>query len=79
MSNSFGGAVILCGDYDKVRAEEDLELEIADLVAFGRPFISNPDFVERLKNDWPLSTPDMETFYTPGEKGYSDYPTHSPS
>ncbi|MEJ2309842.1 MAG: alkene reductase [Gammaproteobacteria bacterium] len=79
MSNSFGGDVILCGDYDKARAEEDLELEIADLIAFGRPFISNPDFVERLRNDWPLAAPDMETFYTPGEKGYSDYPVYTPA
>ena len=79
MSNSFGGDVILCGDYDKARAEEDLKLEIADLIAFGRPFISNPDFVERLRNDWPLAAPDMETFYTPGGKGYTDYPAYSDS
>jgi N-ethylmaleimide reductase len=79
MSNSFGGAVILCGDYDKERAEEDLELEIADLIAFGRPFISNPDLVERLQNDRPLAMPDMDTFYTPGEKGYSDYPPYTDS
>jgi N-ethylmaleimide reductase len=79
MSNSFGGDVILCGDYDKARAEEELKLEIADLIAFGRPFIGNPDFVERLRNDWPLAEADMETFYTPGEKGYSDYPAYEAS
>ena len=78
-TNSFGGDVILCGDYDKARAEEDLKLEIADLIAFGRPFISNPHFVERLRNDWPLAAPDMETFYTPGGKGYTDYPSYSDS
>lgn len=79
MSGHFGGAVILCGDYDKSRAEEDLQLEIANLIAFGRPFISNPDFVERLRNDRPLADQDMDTFYTPGEKGYTDYPLYQES
>jgi N-ethylmaleimide reductase len=45
------------------------------MVTFGRPFISNPDLVERLKNNWPLST-NLQTdlFYTADEKGYTDYP-----
>jgi len=47
----------------------------ADLIAFGRPFISNPDLVARLKQGKPLAEPDQTTFYTPGPAGYTDYPT----
>lgn len=46
----------------------------ADMVSFGAPFIANPDLVERFQNSWPMATPDKETFYTGGEKGYTDYP-----
>ena len=46
----------------------------ADLVAFGRPFLANPDLVERLRRDAPLNTPDKATFYGGGAKGYTDYP-----
>jgi len=52
----------------------------ADLVAYGRPYISNPDLVERFKNHWPLSPcDDMTYWYTPGAQGYTDYPPYSPS
>lgn len=69
-----GQAVILSGGYDRERAEADLQSGAADLVAFGRPFISNPDLVERMKFGIPLAEPDEATFYTPGPAGYSDYP-----
>jgi N-ethylmaleimide reductase len=69
-----GQAVILSGGYNLERAEADLQSGDADLIAFGRPFISNPDLVERLKSGAPLAEPDQSTFYTPGPKGYSDYP-----
>ena len=46
----------------------------ADLVAFGRPFLANPDLVARLQRGLPLNAPDLATFYTPGPKGYTDYP-----
>ena len=49
----------------------------ADLIAFGKPFISNPDLVERLKRGAPLNAPDKATFYGGGAKGYTDYPTLS--
>jgi len=49
----------------------------ADLIAFGRPFISNPDLVERLRQGVPLNPPDMATFYTPGPVGYTDYANHA--
>lgn len=69
----FKGTYILSGGYDLNRANADLAANKGDLVAFGRPFISNPDLVEKLKTGTPLATPDMSTFYTPGEKGYTDY------
>ena len=59
--------------YDKKLAEVALT-EGADLVAFGRPFIANPDLVERLRRQAPLNAPDKATFYGGGAKGYTDYP-----
>jgi len=71
----FKNTLILSGGYDVERAEADIESGLADLVAFGRPFINNPDLVARLENKLPLSKElRMELFYTPGEKGYTDYP-----
>lgn len=62
-----------CG-YTKEAAEERIKAGHADLAAFGRPFITNPDLVERLKNNWPLSpAEDMTHWYTSGAKGYTDY------
>ena len=59
--------------YDKTLAEQALAGG-ADLVAFGRPYIANPDLVERLRTEAPLNTPDKATFYGGGAKGYTDYP-----
>ncbi len=73
--NAFNGTLILSGGYDAGRAETDLDNNKGDLIAFGRPFISNPDLVERLKTGAELNQPDPDTFYTPGEEGYTDYPT----
>lgn len=73
----FTNTLILSGGYDMERAEADIESGMADLIAFGRPFINNPDFVERLKNDLPLSKElKMDLFYTAGESGYTDYPAY---
>jgi len=69
-----GRAVILSGGYDRERAEADLQSGAADLIAYGRPFIANPDLVERLKNGIVLAEADQATFYSPGPAGYSDYP-----
>lgn len=73
---NFKGAYILSGGYDLARANADLDAQRGDLVAFGRPFISNPDLVQKLKNGVELTAPDFSTFYTPGEKGYTDYPSN---
>lgn len=72
---NFGGTYILSGGYtDAARAQADLDANLGELVAFGRPFISNPNLVEKLKAGAELRAPDFSTFYTPGEKGYTDYP-----
>jgi N-ethylmaleimide reductase len=70
----FKGRYILSGGYDAARANADLDAGRGDLVAFGRPFIANPDLVRKLQSGAPLAEPDAATFYTPGEKGYTDYP-----
>ncbi|MBI3481325.1 MAG: alkene reductase [Nitrosomonadales bacterium] len=69
----FKGKYILSGGYDLARANADLDAQQGDLVAFGRPFIANPDLVQKLQNGTALTAPDFNTFYTPGEKGYTDY------
>ncbi|WP_040495223.1 alkene reductase [Fulvivirga imtechensis] len=74
LRDAFKGTYVLSGGYDRERAELDLQEERGDLVAFGRPFIANPDFVKRLETQAALSEPDPGTFYTPGEAGYIDYP-----
>ena len=70
---NFKGKYILSGGYDATRANADLNAQHGDLVAFGRPFISNPDLVQKLQDGTALKAPDPATFYTPGEKGYTDY------
>lgn len=73
----FENTIIHSGGYNMKHAEAELEKGLANLIAFGRPFINNPDLVERFTNGWQLSTElDMSTFYTPGEKGYTDYPIY---
>ena len=68
------GAWMVNNGYDKALAEEALANGTADLVAFGKPFISNPDLVERLRRGAPLNEWDKTTFYGGGAKGYIDYP-----
>jgi 2,4-dienoyl-CoA reductase-like NADH-dependent reductase (Old Yellow Enzyme family) len=67
-----------CG-YTAEQAESTLAAGQADLISFGRPFISNPDLVERWKNGWPLADEaPVETWYSPGgDKGYIDFPKYS--
>ena len=76
--HNFKNTLILCGGYDQESAETAIKSGLTDLVAFGRPFINNPDLVERFKNDWPLSQDlKMDLFYSADEKGYTDYPAHN--
>lgn len=72
----FRGPIIAAGGFDEPSAEAILRRGDADLVAFGRPFISNPDLPERLRHGWPLAPYDRQTFYSQGPQGYTDYRAH---
>ena len=72
----YDGIYIANNGYDKARAHAALRIGDADLIAFGAPFIANPDLVDRLKHDWPLNAPDGQTFYGGGEAGYTDYASY---
>jgi N-ethylmaleimide reductase len=75
LRRSFSGAYIANNAYTREMAEEAIASGAADLVAFGRPFIANPDLVERFRRKAPLAEPDMATFYGGDARGYTDYPT----
>jgi len=68
----FKGAYILSGGYDRARAEADLNEKKGDLVAFGRPFLRNPNLVQKLETNAELVPPDMNTFFSPGAQGYTE-------
>jgi len=70
----FPGAWMVNNGYGRADALDAVASGRADLVAFGRPFISNPDLVRRLRDDLPLNEPRVETFYGGGAEGYIDYP-----
>jgi N-ethylmaleimide reductase len=76
---AFPGAIIWCGGFtSRESAQAALDTGLADLIAFGRPYIANPDLVERLQHGWPLAEADPSTFYTRrGEEGYTDFPAYS--
>jgi N-ethylmaleimide reductase len=68
------GVLMLAGDFDRERADAALSAGRADLIAFGRPFIANPDLPRRLRERLPLAPFDGGTLYTAGAQGYADYP-----
>jgi N-ethylmaleimide reductase len=71
---AFRGTMIWCGGFDGDSAQAALDTGSVDLIAFGRPFVANPDLVARLKHGWPLTEVDPATFYTrDGERGYTDF------
>ncbi len=70
----YKGRLILNGGYDRARAEADIASGLADLVAFGVPFLANPDLPARLAQGAALNTPDQGSFYGGNAKGYTDYP-----
>jgi len=74
LRKAFDGVFIASGGLDRESAEALLARGAADLVAFGRASLANPDLVARLRHNTPLNAPDVPSFYTPGEKGYTDYP-----
>jgi 2,4-dienoyl-CoA reductase-like NADH-dependent reductase (Old Yellow Enzyme family) len=71
----FAGPLILNQEYNLERAQADLASGLADGISFGRPFISNPDLVERLRVDAPFAPDNFKTWYSVGAEGYTDYPT----
>ncbi|KQT82871.1 alkene reductase [Methylobacterium sp. Leaf465] len=75
MRAAFDGPLILNSDYDGPRAQAALNEGQADAIAFGRPFIANPDLPERLFTSAPLNNDEMKTWYSQGPEGYVDYPT----
>jgi len=70
----FNGDIIVNGGYNRGKAEEAIQNEEAQLVAFGSLFLANPDLPHRFELDASLNIPDQATFYAGGEKGYTDYP-----
>ncbi|MCP2317124.1 N-ethylmaleimide reductase [Nocardia amikacinitolerans] len=73
---AFAGTYIANNGYDLERAQHAIRAGHADLVAFGTPFVANPDLVRRYREGLPLALPDRDTFYTGGDTGYIDYPFH---
>ena len=74
LREAFGGTFMLNGGYDQETGTAAIESGGADLIAFGVPFIANPDLVKRYQTNAPLNTPDQSTFYAGGAEGYTDYP-----
>lgn len=69
----YKGTLVINSSFDQAKGNQVIEDGLADAVAFGKPFISNPDLVERFTANAELTAWDTDTFYTPGEKGYTDY------
>ena len=75
LKKAFGGSYIANERFTLETGNQVLAAGEADAVAFGIPFLANPDLPERFRRNAPLNTPDPATFYSPGPKGYTDYPT----
>lgn len=75
----YAGTIIGNCGYDRELADSAIASGDADIIAFGRPYISSPDLVARFQNGWPLNDLDQDTLYSPGPKGYTDYPTYENS
>ncbi|WP_047546193.1 alkene reductase [Psychroserpens sp. Hel_I_66] len=73
IKGAFAGPIITGGDIDSKKDAEQVLEDGFDLAYMGRPFISNPDLVDKLKNDKELTEPKQDLFYTPGKEGYTDY------
>jgi N-ethylmaleimide reductase len=77
LRKNFTGSIIVAGNYTQERADEMLDKGYADLIAFGRPFVSNPDLVSRLENNYELAELDGATLFGGNDKGYTDYPCYN--
>jgi N-ethylmaleimide reductase len=74
---AFTGRILYAGRYTAERGARLVEAGLADLIAFGRPFIANPDLPERIANGWPLNPVDPATIYGGAEQGFTDYPVYA--
>lgn len=74
---AFDGSFVLSGGFTAETARQAIEEGLTDLAVFGRPFIANPDLVDRLRHGWPLAEAGREAFYGGGARGYIDYPAYS--
>ncbi|MGV8918856.1 MAG: alkene reductase [Pseudomonas sp.] len=75
--STFSGRIIYAGRYTAERGSRLIESGLADLIAFGRPFIANPDLPARIANGWPLNPLNPATMYGGAEQGYTDYPAYA--
>ena len=69
----YDGTLMINGGFDQESGNKVIEKGYADLVSFGKLYVSNPDLVERFENNWEMADWDEDTFYTPGKEGYTDY------
>lgn len=76
---NFSGTIILCNGFTAESGEAALQAGKSDLIAFGRAFLANPDYVQRIEQDTPLNEVDFTTLYTAAAKGYTDYPLLAPA
>jgi len=72
---AFKGPLVLNSDYGVEDGQADLDVGRADAISYGRPFLANPDLVERFRQGAPLNEGEMKTWYSQGPEGYIDYPT----
>ena len=75
MRTVYSGKIVLNSDFDAARGQAKLDEGACDAVSFGRPFLSNPDLVERIRLGAKFNAPDVPTLYSQGSEGYTDYPT----
>jgi N-ethylmaleimide reductase len=75
--STFSGRIIYAGRYTAERGARLVEAGLADLIAFGRPFIANPDLPSRIVNGWPLNPLNPATLYGGAEAGFTDYPAYA--
>lgn len=74
LRKAWNGVFVIGGSFDQAKAQKAVEDGLIDLAGLGRAFLANPDLVERFKKGLALNQPDHKTFFTPGAKGYTDYP-----
>jgi N-ethylmaleimide reductase len=75
----YKGVLIYAGRYNGENGSQAINAGVADMIGFGRPFVSNPDLVNRIKHNYPLASHNPETLFGGAERGYTDYPEYSPS